>query len=385
MRPAKRQTLAAFIAAALAVAVTGGPTVHAHKAVTSPYTYNEHVLPILRDHCGRCHVEGGVAPMSLLAYKDASGGAFAWAQSLREMVAAEAMPPWYVDPTGPAVLHAHTLSARELDVIVTWASGGAPEGESASTPAPETPRPKWLLGKPDVVLPLPAHEVDANTTQESVDAVISTGESAARWVKAADLLPGAPSMVRRARISIVDGPTIALWEPGDDATTAPHGTAFKLAPGTKLRVEIFYKKPWQEEREAKRDVSSVGLYFVNSPEPPSTITAVTIGASKLHDQTQLPLRGAVGAAARVLAVRPQLDTVYSTMEITAVTPSGQRLPLLKLHAARPEWPRRYWLQQPVNVPAGSTIEVTGTRSDSDPGQAAKSISWPLEIGLDVTR
>lgn len=88
---------------------------------------------------------------------------------------------------------------------------------------------------------------------------------------------------------------------------------------------------------------------------------------------------------RLVAVRPQLDAVYSTMDITAVTPSGQRLPLLKLHAARPEWPRRYWLQQPVSLPAGSTIEVTGTRSDADGSPAAKAVDWPLEIGLDVAR
>ena len=32
-----------------------------HKPITSKYTYNEDVFPILRDRCGRCHIQDGVA------------------------------------------------------------------------------------------------------------------------------------------------------------------------------------------------------------------------------------------------------------------------------------------------------------------------------------
>ena len=42
----------------------------AHKPITSPFTYNEEVFPILRDRCARCHVPDGVAPMSLMTYED---------------------------------------------------------------------------------------------------------------------------------------------------------------------------------------------------------------------------------------------------------------------------------------------------------------------------
>jgi hypothetical protein len=42
----------ALVAATLAFSVERGS---AHKAITSPYTYNDDVFPILRDRCGRCH------------------------------------------------------------------------------------------------------------------------------------------------------------------------------------------------------------------------------------------------------------------------------------------------------------------------------------------
>ncbi len=42
----------------------------AHKPITSPYTYNDDIFPILRDKCSRCHVSGGIAPMSLTTHAD---------------------------------------------------------------------------------------------------------------------------------------------------------------------------------------------------------------------------------------------------------------------------------------------------------------------------
>src|SRR6478752_2701943 len=71
----------------------------AHTPVTSKYNYNRDVFPLLRDHCARCHVLGGPAPMSLMTYS----AAMPWAQSIRDELAAGRMPPWPVDPTSPPV------------------------------------------------------------------------------------------------------------------------------------------------------------------------------------------------------------------------------------------------------------------------------------------
>src|SRR4029079_6910560 len=101
-------------AAAVGCVLAPPATIDAHKAITSKYTYNEDVFPILRDKCGRCHTDGGPAPMSLLTYNENGGGAYAWAESMREMLTSEAMPPWYADPSGPAVKNNHTLTPREL-------------------------------------------------------------------------------------------------------------------------------------------------------------------------------------------------------------------------------------------------------------------------------
>ena len=104
--------LAAFGAAVVLVALVA-PGTEAHKAVTSPYNFNDHVFPILRDRCSRCHFPDGPAPMSLLTYNEA----LPWAESMREQLVGERMPPWYADPLGPAVKGGYSVTPRELDIL----------------------------------------------------------------------------------------------------------------------------------------------------------------------------------------------------------------------------------------------------------------------------
>jgi hypothetical protein len=117
------------------------------------------VFPILRDRCARCHVAGGVAPMSLMTYEEA----FPWAESIRAELIASHMPPWHADEAFGELKQAHTLSPQELDVILTWASGGNPRGALDQKLPPVVLKNDWAIGAPDLVLPLPAEFAFAAT------------------------------------------------------------------------------------------------------------------------------------------------------------------------------------------------------------------------------
>lgn len=374
-------------AAAVVLAATWTTTVvDAHKAKISPFTYNKEIFPLLRDKCGRCHTDGGPAPMSLMTYNADGGGAVAWAESIREMLLSGAMPPWYADPTGPAVRNNHSLTARELDTIITWAIGGTPHGDLTVTIPPVPPRTGWSLGKPDLELPMPQpFTLAENVMQASTDVTIPTNLTEAKWVKAADLLPGVTTMVRRAYVRVEGGPLLTVWEPGDDAVAAPSGAAFKLAPGAKLHVKIDYKKSWMDEQKSLSDKSTVGLYFTDEPLSGKSIETMTIDGPSAQGESleQRSFNGTTTKAGRVVALTPMVDTPYTTMEINAVAASGRKVPLLKLRNARPEWPRRYWLVDPIELPANTKIEVTVLPSDPDVGPLLKPQGFPLQVGLDV--
>lgn len=374
------RAVAGASAGALALVALLPPATEAHKAITSPYNFNEHVYPILRERCGRCHFEGGPTPMSLTSYKDA----VPWAESIREQLVGEKMPPWYPDPTGPAVKAGHHLPTRELDILVTWAVGGTPLGEIGKDPAPFVPTAgAWPAGEPDVRIPMPAeHTLPPGTMEDTKEFVLPTDFTEPTWIKAADLMPGLPSMVRAAVIAVENGPVLAAWVPGDDATPAPSGSAFKVPAGAKLTLRMHYKKHWQDEQESRSDKSTVGLYTTDAPVSGRELQSVAVtpaAPSAAHDTT---FSKTLTTAVRIVAIRPSFDRAYATVDVRAVLAGGRTVPLVLLRSAQPQWYRRYWLAEPIELPAGATIEVVATAAPEDDFAAAVVARYPLGLDLD---
>jgi hypothetical protein len=311
----------------------------AHKPITSKYTYTEDVFPVLNSRCGACHVPGGVAPMSLLTYKDA----FPWAESIRVELLASHMPPWYAEPGYGSVKEAHRLTPLEFDILMTWVTGGTPEGPSKQLPSIGISN-RWKAGNPDVVLPMPAFfTLDAETMEATKEFVLRTGAAKDQWVRAVDLLPGAPIIVRNATIltrANGESSVLATWLPGEDLPLAPAGTAFRWPAGADLVLRIHYVKTWTYDGKAISDRSQVGLYLAKTPA--QEIRAVA----------------GVDRNVQALALRFEGGTVDKDVKIEAVRPDGVHVPLLEA-LSRPNWERRFWFSRPITLPRGTRVNVIG--------------------------
>lgn len=377
----RRALTGGAVATAVWLLTSGGFPAEAHKAITSPYTYNEHVFPVLRERCLSCHFEGGPTPMSLATYRET----LPWAETIREHLMAEKMPPWYVDRLGPPVRGGHALSTKEMDVLITWSVGGTPEGAGSAPPPVEPPPLQWSAGPPDLKLAMPAaHVVPAGTLQQTHEFTVPTGLKEMRWVKAVDLLPGERSMVRGAVISLATGPVLAVWVPGHDSTATPNGAAFRLPAGAELHVQMHYKKDWRKESDAVPDRSTIGLYFTDAPRSSQGLQALTVAApadagDSLNART---VSAELPAAARVYGVRPSFDRVYAAVDVGALLPDGRRTTLLKLRQAQPEWYRRYWLVDPIELPPGAKVEVTATPAPPDDFSIPISKRYPFEVAIE---
>jgi hypothetical protein len=346
----------------------------AHKPITSPFTYNEDVFPVLREHCARCHVPEGVGPMSLMTYEDT----VPWGESMRVELLAGHMPPWSVDAAPARFRNVRSLSARDINVLLTWAMGGTPPGDPAKTPQPVALERRWALGTPDLELPLPGEfTLGADKQEDIVEFVVPTGFTQPRWVRAVDLAPGTPAIVRSATVqikppstaaspSIVTEPMLALWLPGDVPVPALDGAAFEIPVGSELLVRVRYKKTWQYERKELRDRSTVGLYFAKDGSQPVRAIALTHDGPALQvNASRRQVSDALADNVRALAIYPGQHPANAGIVVTAVAPDGARRELIAFHPQR-EWPRRFWFTEPIALERGTKFETTITLDDETP-------------------
>src|SRR5439155_1198111 len=119
-----------------------------------------------------------------------------------------------------------------------------PEGDTGAKLPAVTFNPGWKLGPPDLQIPMDTeHTVAPGVIEDTYERSLPVNVTSTKWVRAADLMPGAASIVRDALISIENGPVLALWQPATETTAAPNGAVFRLATG--------YRSLWNSPAAAR--------------------------------------------------------------------------------------------------------------------------------------
>jgi len=102
----------------------------AHEPITTNLTWNKEISRVLYRRCVSCHRPDGRA-FSLLTYEEARP----WAKGIRDEVLNRRMPPWDAVKGVGEFRDDASLSLAEMDLIVHWVEGGAPEGDASYLPA----------------------------------------------------------------------------------------------------------------------------------------------------------------------------------------------------------------------------------------------------------
>ena len=255
--------LTACLAAALILAVPG----HAHKGITSKFTYNGEMFAVFLNRCGSCHRDGGVGPMSLLKYQDA----FPWAEALRtELLAAASAADGARtggDAAGDFVTAAHRqISAKELDMVLDWATGGTPEGDASKAPPAGPSAREWARAAPDLVVSMEHPiELPADVVEKTQEFELHLPVTQPHTAYELDVRPGTPAIVRTVTISLrtKDGEIrpLGVWFPRQIPQPLALKPAARLEPGSRILARIHYKKNWKLEGETVTDRSAIGFYF----------------------------------------------------------------------------------------------------------------------------
>jgi hypothetical protein len=322
-----------------------------HETLTTTVLFDREIVRILDKHCVMCHTENGPS-FPLVTYEQT------WLQKrpIRADVIARHMPPWAAVSGYGQFANENSLTLRETQFIISWVEGLGPRNGGTvftNTATPGAARPKdvqahvdfgaWQLGEPQLKRQIAANTIDpgANEIRRSV---IDLGLTSERRLRALEFMPGDRRVVRAAFFTVQEtGQWIGSWTPWYGFMSLPKGTAYRLPAGSHVVAEIHYRGI--QERVVER--GTLGLHFADQPSPDLVSDIVLEGKTRLVADTN------------VVALLPAISAGVKSIEVSARKPDGGTEVLLFAKDIPADWPTPYILKEPVRLPRGTMLSVTG--------------------------
>ncbi|HZS51451.1 MAG TPA: cytochrome c [Bryobacterales bacterium] len=193
----------------------GAGLCRAHDPITTKITWTREISRIFYRRCFACHGKEGPS-MPLLTYEQTRP----WAKAIKEAVLERRMPPWGPVKGFGGFKNDASLSEVEIELIVNWVEGGAPEGELMYL----APPPDFIPKPPD---PPPAEPVPIKGLVRLDREVTAIGVEPSGSVQATAHIPGG---------GIAPLIWIRDFRPGQPKTYY-FREALKLPKGTEIRCE----------------------------------------------------------------------------------------------------------------------------------------------------
>ena len=370
------------------------PMRESHLA-TNP-DYATEIAPIIAEQCASCHREGGIGPFAMDSHLMLQG----WSPMIREVLLTKRMPPTQVDPYIGHFSNARYISDLDLQRLVHWIDAGAPRGGADIDPLTELQFPdrrEWQLGEPDFIVKAPTHEIPATGVLDYINVEVELPFEEDKWVRAVQYIAGDEAVLHHL-LSYVTAPREAVqgespvavnastrflegYAPGKvDAIAFPQNTGVYIPQGYNLSMQFHYTP----NGRATVDETLLGLYMHDDPPAYENFTESVSGMFRIP-----PFAGNHAASAEyvfaedvvVTGLRPHMHFRGKDMKLSAELPDGSITELLSVPNYSYAWQPTYALEEPVNLPAGTMVHVTGTFDNSEYNPANPDPSKELTFGL----
>lgn len=358
--------------------------------------YATEIAPIILENCAVCHREFGVGPFAIDGYTSLLG----WSPMIKEVLLNKRMPPAQVDPAIGHSPSARYIPTESIQKLVHWLSAGAPRGDGPD-PLAEfkyVENKEWLLGEPDFVVSAPAQHIPATGVLDYIYADAELPFDEDKWVIGVQIQPVATSALHHL-MAFVTAPEEDFWGEERKASTStrrfldgyspgearaerfPEGTAVFIPKGSKLSMQFHYVGIGAE----LVDETKIGFYFADPKDIPhlkermvqavSTQVVIPPNAHTVPAHAEYQFDKAVV----ISGVRAKMNARGKHMKFTVEHPDGSMRDILSVPAYNYGWQPHYVLSEPVTIPAGSKVHVTGAFDNSvsnpfnpDPNAEVKS-------------
>lgn len=352
-------------------------------------TFSREVAPILAKNCMNCHRPGEIAPMSLLTYKEVRP----WAKAIREKVAKRDMPPWHADSTHGEWANDRRMSQQEIDTIIAWIDGGAPEGNPKDMP----PTPKfttgWQIGEPDIVFEMPTEfTVPAEGAVPYQYFTVPTNFKEDRYIAAMEARAGDISVVHHIVIYVRDPKETApkrqdigtgllgALSPGMTPYQAQPGTAKLIKAGSNLVFQMHYTP----SGKATKDRSTVGLKFAKWPVEKVMTTSAAWDARftipAYAENYEVKAEWIADEDIAIWSLMPHMHLRGKDYTYRAIYPDGRTEILLSVPRYDFNWQIYYYPKKPIRIPKGTKIETIAHYDNSTKNAQNPDPSRPIHFG-----
>jgi hypothetical protein len=341
-------------------------------------SYSKDVAPIIQDKCVACHQEGGIAPFKFDSYDVVKS----FAPMVMESVMSERMPPYFADPHIGTFKNDHGLTAEQNKTLIHWLRAGAPRGSGPDVLKEQASKaPDWPvdLGKPDVVVTLPAFDVPSSGTVEYQNMRIDNPFKQDTWLKAIAIRPGDRSVLhhvtsnhspdRGAKPAKIPGGSVGSYTPGAEPQVIADGAGAPVPAGGKLSFSMHYTTTGK----AASDQTQIGYYTLKkAPEFIKRSTVISDFALKIpkgearHKEIaylEFP------ADAYLYTLYPHAHYRGWSVELKQIDADGKETMLLSLPKYDFNWQRDYDPETPIHIKGGTKLMATWIYDNSEHNKA----------------
>jgi len=346
------------------------------KLAYSKISYAKDVAPIIEDKCVACHEPGGIGPMPLTSYEKIK----AYSPMIREVLRTQRMPPWRADPTVGHFLDDKSLSGDQIKTLVHWIEGGAQRGDGPDPMAAKTyVASEWPLGKPDLILDVPAYNIPATGIVDYQRPWVLNPLPEGKWLRASTV----KVENRQAVHHILTGYMTTPPQPGQPANESQWGSSVGgYAVGAESEVQpadtgtfippggaIGFQNHYTPFGKAVTEHSQIALYFYK--DTPNLVMHNSVIADpniQIPPNTESWTEQAYLTFphdALLYAAFPHAHYRGASSQLFLETPDGKRTLLLALPNYDFNWQRDYNFAQPISIPAGSKLIAVYTYDNSE--------------------
>ncbi len=305
-------------------------------APNSTPTFYKDVLPVLQRNCQNCHRPGEAGPMSFLSYESTRP----WAKAIKAAVATKKMPPWFADPRYGHFENDRRLSEAEFNTLISWVDTGATAGNPKDAPKPVTFVEGWNIGKPDMVFKMPtAFHIPESGVVDYHYVILPTNFTEDKYVQFAESRPSDREHTHHV-VSFVRAGQCILIKAGSDIVLQLHYTTNGKAGDDKSEVGLVFAK----EKPTARLVglAATTSKFAIPPNDPNYEVAAKVTLQR--DST-------------LMSFFPHMHLRGKDMTMIATFPDGRQETLLSVPHYSFEWQLSYYLEKPLLLPKGTTMEA----------------------------